>query len=156
MDTVKKELVGILTRHWWALLLRGLIAIAFGVLVWCAPQISLAALVLLFGAYALAGGVLGAGRSVGGECEGRRAGSMGVMGAFCFSPTDPLGTFGDTGMVTTNDSGLATCLRSLRDHGTRERAAAALSPVARPRSRLRQPCGGRLRTPVPFHKETRP
>ena len=61
-----------------------------------------------------------ASRAIGGEYEGRRAGSMGVMGSFYFSPTESLGTFGDTGMVTTNDSGLAASLRSLRDHGTRE------------------------------------
>jgi len=41
------------------LLLRGLVAIAFGVLVWFQPGISLAALVLLFGAYSAADGILG-------------------------------------------------------------------------------------------------
>jgi len=61
-----------------------------------------------------------AGNSAGAEHDGRRAGGMGVMGSFYFSPTESLGAFGDTGMVTTNDSGLAACLRSLRDHGTRE------------------------------------
>jgi dTDP-4-amino-4,6-dideoxygalactose transaminase len=61
-----------------------------------------------------------AGRSVGAKHDGRQVGSMGVMGSFYFSPTESFGTFGDTGMVTTNDRGLAACLRSLRDHGTRE------------------------------------
>lgn len=60
MNIVEKELASILHRNWWVLLLRGLVAIAFGVLVWFQPGISLAALVLLFGAYAMADGILGA------------------------------------------------------------------------------------------------
>ena len=47
-----------LARNWWVVLLRGLAGIAFGVLTLVAPGISLAALVLLFGAYAFADGVL--------------------------------------------------------------------------------------------------
>jgi uncharacterized membrane protein HdeD (DUF308 family) len=46
-----------LTRYWWAVALRGALAILFGVtaLVW--PGITLFALVLLFGAYSLVDGV---------------------------------------------------------------------------------------------------
>jgi uncharacterized membrane protein HdeD (DUF308 family) len=47
-----------LSENWWVVVLRGLAAIVFGVLTLFAPGISLAALVLLFGAYALADGVL--------------------------------------------------------------------------------------------------
>ena len=47
-----------LARNWWVVLLRGLAAIAFGIITFVAPGISLAALVLLFGAYAFADGVL--------------------------------------------------------------------------------------------------
>ena len=47
MNFVDKELAAILFRNWWLLLLRGLVAIAFGVLVWFQPGISLAALLLL-------------------------------------------------------------------------------------------------------------
>ena len=43
-----------LHRGWWLLLLRGIVAIAFGVLTWLQPGISAAALVLLFGAFAFA------------------------------------------------------------------------------------------------------
>jgi dTDP-4-amino-4,6-dideoxygalactose transaminase len=64
-----------------------------------------------------------AGQTIAAEYEGHRAGSTGAMGAFYFSPTDALGTFGDTGAVVTNDSGLAANLRSLRDHGMREGSA---------------------------------
>jgi uncharacterized membrane protein HdeD (DUF308 family) len=48
----------ILSDNWWAVALRGLAALLFGVLTLLAPGISLAVLVLLFGAYALADGVL--------------------------------------------------------------------------------------------------
>jgi len=47
-----------LSDNWWAVALRGLAALAFGVLTLMLPGISLAALVLLFGAYALADGVM--------------------------------------------------------------------------------------------------
>jgi uncharacterized membrane protein HdeD (DUF308 family) len=45
-------------RNWWALLLRGLAAIVFGVLTWLQPAASAAALVLVFGIYVLVDGVL--------------------------------------------------------------------------------------------------
>jgi uncharacterized membrane protein HdeD (DUF308 family) len=47
-----------LARHWWVIGLRGLAAILFGVLAFVWPGMTLAVLVLLFGAYALADGVL--------------------------------------------------------------------------------------------------
>jgi uncharacterized membrane protein HdeD (DUF308 family) len=47
-----------LSRNWWAVSLRGLAGILFGIITFFAPAISLAALVLLFGAYALVDGVL--------------------------------------------------------------------------------------------------
>ena len=69
MNTVEKQLATILSRNWWVLLLRGLIAIVFGVLVWFQPGISLVALVLLFGAYTLADGILGIWTAVTGRKE---------------------------------------------------------------------------------------
>jgi uncharacterized membrane protein HdeD (DUF308 family) len=45
------------TGHWWALALRGAIAILFGLAALLRPGIALEALVLLFGAYALVDGV---------------------------------------------------------------------------------------------------
>src|SRR5687767_5578634 len=47
-----------LTQNWWAVALRGLAGILFGIITFISPGISLAALVLLFGAYAFADGVL--------------------------------------------------------------------------------------------------
>ena len=54
------RLADILSRNWWVLLLRGLCAVLFGILMIANPGISLATLTTLFGAYALADGVLGA------------------------------------------------------------------------------------------------
>jgi uncharacterized membrane protein HdeD (DUF308 family) len=45
------------TGHWWALALRGAIAILFGLAALLRPGIALGALILLFGAYALVDGV---------------------------------------------------------------------------------------------------
>lgn len=59
MNGLEKQLASILNRSWWMLLLRGLAAIAFGVLAWLQPGLSLASLVLLFGAYSIVDGVLG-------------------------------------------------------------------------------------------------
>jgi uncharacterized membrane protein HdeD (DUF308 family) len=47
-----------LSRNWWAIVLRGLAGMTFGLVTFFAPGISLAALVLVFGAYAFADGVL--------------------------------------------------------------------------------------------------
>jgi uncharacterized membrane protein HdeD (DUF308 family) len=58
-----------LSRGWTFLLLRGLAAIAFGILTWTRPGISLTALVLLFGAYALIDGMLAVSAAVSGRKE---------------------------------------------------------------------------------------
>ena len=47
-----------LCRNWWLLLLRGIAAIAFGVLTFAWPGITLLTLVLFYGAFALVDGVL--------------------------------------------------------------------------------------------------
>ncbi len=51
-------MVMVLARNWWALALRGLAAMAFGLIAFMLPGITLALLVLLFGGYALVDGVL--------------------------------------------------------------------------------------------------
>jgi uncharacterized membrane protein HdeD (DUF308 family) len=43
----------LLARQWWAVLIRGIAAIIFGVLTFVLPGVTLAVMVLLFGAYAI-------------------------------------------------------------------------------------------------------
>ena len=57
--------------HWWALALRGAIAILFGLAALLRPDIALEALILLFGAYALVDGVF----SIVGVFGGTRGGT---------------------------------------------------------------------------------
>ncbi|RLA79560.1 MAG: transcriptional regulator [Deltaproteobacteria bacterium] len=51
----------------------------------------------------------------------RKAGSMGHFGCFSFYPTKNLGGWGDGGMVTTQDEGLAERVRMLRVHGSTDK-----------------------------------
>lgn len=59
MTPLGQSLSAALAKNWWLLLLRGVVAILFAVLTWAQPGITLAALVLVFGAFALVDGVLG-------------------------------------------------------------------------------------------------
>lgn len=59
MEYINARFYETLSRGWKILLLRGIAAVTFGILTWMRPGISLAALVLLFGAYALVDGILG-------------------------------------------------------------------------------------------------
>jgi uncharacterized membrane protein HdeD (DUF308 family) len=47
----------LLAKNWWALVLRGVAGIVFGILAFVMPVVTLAALLLLFGAYALVDGI---------------------------------------------------------------------------------------------------
>ena len=47
-----------LSKHWWLLLLRGIAAIAFGVLAFIWPGLTLLTLVILYGVFAIIDGVL--------------------------------------------------------------------------------------------------
>lgn len=52
-----QTLAGLVSRYWWVIALRGAVAILFGVLAFAWPGVTLSALVLLFGAYAIVDGV---------------------------------------------------------------------------------------------------
>ena len=57
--SVASGMVQVLARNWWALALRGLFGIIFGLIALFAPGLTLIALVILFGAYSLVDGVFG-------------------------------------------------------------------------------------------------
>src|SRR6185437_9474464 len=62
MSTVDPTIRGrsdadLLARRWWAILIRGIAAIIFGVLTFVLPGVTLAVMVLLFGAYAVVDGI---------------------------------------------------------------------------------------------------
>ena len=73
---VVENLGSILSRNWWLMLLRGLVALGFGILVFAKPQISLEVLVYLFGVYVLVEGILGVSLAVQARHE---LGSWGVL-----------------------------------------------------------------------------
>src|SRR5580700_12146064 len=66
-DNSVPEFTGLFAGRWWAVLLRGLVAIAFGVLAFTWPGITLATLVMLFGFYALLDGAFSLITAIGGR-----------------------------------------------------------------------------------------
>src|SRR6516225_5069772 len=58
MNGQRTDLVGLVSRNWWTLTLRGVVAVLFGILAFVWPGMALLTLVYLFGAYALADGIL--------------------------------------------------------------------------------------------------
>jgi len=58
-----------LTKRWWLLLLRGVAAIAFGILAFIWPGVTLFTLVILYGAFALIDGILALAAAFTGRSE---------------------------------------------------------------------------------------
>jgi len=52
------DLRRVVAKHWWILLVRGLVAILFGLCAFMWPGLTLASLVLLYGVYCLADGIV--------------------------------------------------------------------------------------------------
>lgn len=68
-------MLDVLTRYWWAVALRGALAVLFGLVAMVWPNITVIALVALFGAYVLVDGVIALGTAIfGGSQAGRRRG----------------------------------------------------------------------------------
>ena len=62
-------LANVLSRFWWMIVLRGVIAILFGITILAMPQLSLVALVFVFGGFALADGIGNVVTAIGGRRE---------------------------------------------------------------------------------------
>jgi uncharacterized membrane protein HdeD (DUF308 family) len=77
-------MLGLVARDWWVFAIRGIAAIAFGILAFIWPGTTLSVLVLLFGAYVLVDGVALLVALVRGDAVARRHGwavaIMGVLG----------------------------------------------------------------------------
>jgi uncharacterized membrane protein HdeD (DUF308 family) len=69
-----------LAKNWWALLLRGLASIVFGVLAFAWPGITILSLVILYGAYALVDGVFALYAGVSGNGAGGSRWWMAIVG----------------------------------------------------------------------------
>ena len=75
----------LLARKWWALALRGLAALIFGLLMFVWPLISLEVLVLFFGGYAMADGWLSIVATAKAQVNSRRWWSLLVGGVLGFT-----------------------------------------------------------------------
>jgi uncharacterized membrane protein HdeD (DUF308 family) len=71
-----------LSQYWWVFLLRGLFGILFGVLAFILPGITLATLVLVWGIYAFADGVVALYSAVTGKTHGSDRWLIGLQGLF--------------------------------------------------------------------------
>lgn len=72
-------MLGLLAKKWWVLLIRGIAAVAFGILAVAWPGITITVLVVVFGAYALVDGVFGVVSALAGA-ERRDRWVLGVEG----------------------------------------------------------------------------
>lgn len=69
-------------------------------------------------------------QAIGAKYRDKMIGSIGDIACFSFFPTKNLGTYGDGGLITTNDDNLATICRALKAHGSGEQGEKAYSLLA--------------------------
>jgi uncharacterized membrane protein HdeD (DUF308 family) len=69
-----------ITRNWWMFLIRGICAVALGIVAFLWPRITLEALVLVFGIYAIIDGVSAIAIGVSGDSLGERWWGMVLVG----------------------------------------------------------------------------
>jgi uncharacterized membrane protein HdeD (DUF308 family) len=65
-------MLDVLTRYWWVVALRGVLALLFGLVALVWPDITIIVLVALFGAYVLADGVIALGTALFGGAQATR------------------------------------------------------------------------------------
>jgi uncharacterized membrane protein HdeD (DUF308 family) len=86
-----------LSRNWWAVVLRGLLAIGFGLFAWARPDLFWASLVLVFAVYAIVDGLFALSGAITGDSGDRWThlleGILGVVaGAVVFAFPNQAGT----------------------------------------------------------------
>ena len=59
-------------------------------------------------------------QAIGAKYGSEMVGSLGDLACFSFFPTKNLGTYGDGGLITTNNDDLATICRAIKAHGSGE------------------------------------
>lgn len=70
-QTPMGPLAGALRRVWWTMILRGVVTLLFGILVLAWPGLAFATLLLMFGAFCLADGVVGVWAAISGGSDHR-------------------------------------------------------------------------------------
>jgi uncharacterized membrane protein HdeD (DUF308 family) len=103
-----------LAQSWWALALRGLVAILFGLAALFWPGLILTVLIVLFGAYALADGILAVIAAFRSSGQGMRRLLLLIEGAIGI-------LFGLLALFWPGLTALAALLRRLLDHLERHR-----------------------------------
>lgn len=87
-------------------------------------------------------------QAAGARRNGRRAGAFGDAGTFSFYPTKNLGAVGDGGAIVTDDEGLATRARALRQYGWEKKYRVTVAGGRN--SRLDELQAAILRTRLPY------